>query len=246
MLASPQLPSKNKVSLRLASSAGEALPAELGEHFSTHFSIDIIDGIGSTEMLHIYLSNRPGQVNFGTSGWPVSGYELVLRDESGAEVNLGEIGELYVKGPSSAVMYWDKPQKTKETFLGDWVKSGDKYTQNSDQSYTYSGRSDDMLKVSGMYVSPFEVENTIAKHPSVLESAVIAKIDHQGLTKTKAFVVLIEGCQLTKEELKEYVKSQLAPYKYPRIIEFVEELPKTATGKIQRYKLRQQESEPST
>ena len=241
MLASPDLPARQDVALRLVSSAGEALPAELGERFTAHFGVEIIDGIGSTEMLHIFLSNRPGQVRYGTTGWPVPGYEIELRGDDGQPVPDGEPGDLYIHGPSAAMMYWGNRAKTRETFQGGWTKSGDKYIRNADGSYTYGGRSDDMLKVSGIYVSPFEVEATLVQHNAVLEAAVIGVPDAEGLTKTKAFVVLKAGGQATEDELKAFVKERLAPYKYPRAIEFLTELPKTATGKIQRFKLRDQE-----
>lgn len=245
MLAAPNLPSKDQVALRLASSAGEALPADIGERFTQHFGVEIIDGIGSTEMLHIFLSNQPGKVRYGTTGWPVPGYEIELRGEDGLPVPDGETGDLYIQGPSAALMYWNNRPKTRETFQGAWTKSGDKYVRNADGTYTYSGRSDDMLKVSGIYVSPFEVEATLVQHPAVLEAAVIGKQDADGLTKTKAFVILKEGVEVSADELKAFVKDKLAPYKYPRFIEFVQELPKTATGKIQRFKLRQQETDAS-
>ncbi len=242
MLASPNLPARGQVALRLVSSAGEALPADLGERFKRHFGVDIVDGIGSTEMLHIFLSNRPEKVRYGTTGWPVAGYEIELRAEGGGPVPDGEPGDLYIHGPSAAMMYWGNRAKTRETFQGGWTKSGDKYVRNADGSYTYSGRSDDMLKVSGVYVSPFEVEATLVQHPAVLEAAVIGVVDAEGLTKTKAFVVLKPGGEATDTELKAFVKDKLAPYKYPRQIEFVAELPKTATGKIQRFKLREREA----
>ncbi|MFZ1387072.1 MAG: benzoate-CoA ligase family protein [Thiolinea sp.] len=245
MLAASNLPSKDQVALRLASSAGEALPTDIGERFTQHFGVEIIDGIGSTEMLHIFLSNQPGKVRYGTTGWPVPGYEIELRGEDGLPVPDGETGDLYIQGPSAALMYWNNRPKTRETFQGAWTKSGDKYVRNTDGTYTYSGRSDDMLKVSGIYVSPFEVEATLVQHPAVLEAAVIGKQDADGLTKTKAFVVLKEGLEVSADELKAFVKDKLAPYKYPRFIEFVKELPKTATGKIQRFKLRQQETDAS-
>ena len=241
MLASSALPAKNQVALRLASSAGEALPADLGERFTAHYGVEIIDGIGSTEMLHIFLSNVPGKVRYGTTGWPVPGYALELRGDDGQPVPDGETGDLYIQGPSAALMYWANREKSRETFQGAWTKSGDKYVRNADGSYTYSGRSDDMLKVSGIYVSPFEVESTLALHPAVLEAAVIGVKDAEGLTKTKAFVVLKAGAQASEADLKVFVKDRLAAYKYPRQIEFVAELPKTATGKIQRFKLRERE-----
>jgi benzoate-CoA ligase len=242
MLSSPALPPRSAVSLRLASSAGEALPADIGERFTRHFGVEILDGIGSTEMLHIFLSNRAGQVRYGTTGTAVPGYELSLRDDSGADVADGEPGDLYIKGPSAALLYWGQRDKTRETFQGVWTKSGDKYLRNPDGTYTYCGRSDDMLKVSGIYVSPFEVEATLVQHPAVLEAAVVGVSDAEGLTKTKAFVVLRPGAEATDTELKAFVKDRLAPYKYPRQIEFVSDLPKTATGKIQRFKLRDMEA----
>jgi len=241
LLASPALPARDAVALRLVSSAGEALPAELGERFKAHFGVDIVDGIGSTEMLHIFLSNRPDRVRYGTTGWPVPGYGVELRGDDGQPVADGEPGDLYIAGPSAALMYWGNRHKTLETFQGGWVRSGDKYVRNADGSYTYGGRSDDMLKVSGVYVSPFEVEATLVQHPAVLEAAVIGVADTDGLTKTKAYVVLKTGAAATADELKAFVKDKLAPYKYPRQIEFIDELPKTATGKIQRFRLRERE-----
>jgi benzoate-CoA ligase len=246
MLASPNLPAKDQVALRLVSSAGEALPAEIGERFKRHFGVDIVDGIGSTEMLHIFLSNQPGKVRYGSTGWPVPGYDIELRGDDGQPVADGEPGDLYIRGPSAAMMYWGNRTKTRDTFQGGWTKSGDKYLRNADDgSYTYGGRSDDMLKVSGVYVSPFEVEATLVQHAAVLEAAVIGVVDAEGLTKTKAFVVLKPGASADEAELKAFVKDKLAPYKYPRQIEFVADLPKTATGKIQRFKLREQESKPA-
>ncbi|MCP5285739.1 MAG: benzoate-CoA ligase family protein [Burkholderiaceae bacterium] len=241
MLASPALPARADVALRMASSAGEALPGEIGERFKAHFGVDIVDGIGSTEMLHIFISNKPDDVRYGTSGWPVPGYTIELRGEDGGPPPDGEPGDLYIQGPSAAMMYWGNREKTRDTFQGGWTKSGDKYVRNADGTYTYSGRSDDMLKVSGIWVSPFEVEATLVQHPAVLEAAVIGVEDVEGLTKTKAFVVLKPGADASEADLKAFVKERLAPYKYPRQISFVAELPKTATGKIQRFRLRDQE-----
>jgi benzoate-CoA ligase len=244
MLASPDLPSKSQVALRLCSSAGEALPRDLGERWTEHFGCEIIDGIGSTEMLHVFLSNRPGDVRYGTTGKPVEGYEIELRNEDGSVVTgCDEIGDLFIKGPSSALMYWNNREKTRDTFRGEWTKSGDKYTRDADGYYTYAGRNDDMLKVSGIYVSPFEVEATLVQHPAILEAAVVGKEDSDGLIKTKAFIVLKAGQQLDEAAVKVFVKERLAPYKYPRFIEFVTELPKTATGKIQRFRLRELEGQ---
>lgn len=243
MLASPRLPARAQVALRMCSSAGEALPAEIAQRFKAHFGCDIIDGIGSTEMLHIFLSNRPGDIRYGTTGKPVPGYDIELRGEDGRLVADGEVGDLYIRGPSAALMYWNNREKTRDTFQGGWTKSGDKYVRDAEGYYTYAGRSDDMLKVSGIYVSPFEVESTLMQHPAVLEAAVIGKQDADGLTKTKAFVVLKDGQAATAEELQAFVKDRLAPYKYPRFVEFLRELPKTATGKIQRFRLREREAQ---
>jgi benzoate-CoA ligase len=244
MLASPDLPAKSQVALRMCSSAGEALPRDIGERWTAQFGCEIIDGIGSTEMLHIFLSNRPGDVRYGTTGKPVEGYEVELRNEDGSVVTgHDQIGDLFIKGPSSALMYWNNREKSRDTFRGEWTKSGDKYTRDIDGYYTYAGRNDDMLKVSGIYVSPFEVEATLVQHPAILEAAVIGKEDSDGLTKTKAFIVLKAGQSLSEDEVKAFVKERLAPYKYPRFMEFVDELPKTATGKIQRFRLRDLERE---
>ena len=245
MLASSNLPARQDVALRLCSSAGEALPKDLGERFTARLGCEVIDGIGSTEMLHIFISNRPGEVAYGTTGKPVPGYDVELRGEDCKPVADGEIGDLYVRGPSAALMYWGNRAKSSETFVGGWTKSGDKYLLRADGNYVYAGRSDDMLKVSGQYVSPFEVEATLVKHPAVLEAAVIGTPDENGLTRSKAFVVLKEGQSPTpalEAELKAFVKGELAPYKYPRAIEFIAELPKTATGKIQRFRLRELEA----
>jgi len=244
LLASPELPARERAALRMAVSAGEALPRDIGERFRAHFGCDILDGIGSTEMLHIFLSNRAGDVRYGTTGVPVPGYDIDLRGEDGRPVRDGEIGDLFVRGPSAALMYWGNRDKTRATFQGEWTKSGDKYVRDADGYYVYSGRGDDMLKVSGQYVSPFEVEAALMRHPSVLEAAVIGRIDADGLTRTKAFVVLkpgATGAAALEEELKTFVKDKLAPFKYPRYLEFVPELPKTATGKIQRFRLRERE-----
>jgi len=242
MLAAPDLPPRERLKLRLCSSAGEALPRDIGERFTRHAGCEIVDGLGSTEMLHIFLSNRPGDVRYGTSGRVVPGYRLRLVTEGGEEAGAGEIGDLQVSGPTAALMYWQDREKSQRTFMGDWTRTGDKYTRDADGVYTYAGRSDDMLKVSGMYVSPFEVEATLMQHAAVLEAAVIGKTDAEGLVKTKAFVVLRPGAQATDADLKAFVKDRLAPFKYPREIEFIPELPKTATGKIQRFRLREREN----
>ncbi|WP_019939360.1 benzoate-CoA ligase family protein [Bordetella sp. FB-8] len=244
MLASPDLPPREHVAMRVCTSAGEALPRDIGERYTRHFGCDILDGIGSTEMLHIFISNRAGALRYGTTGQPVPGYEVQLRDEQGQPVPPGTIGDLYIKGPSTALMYWNNREKTRQCFLGDWLKSGDKYQCDAEGYYTYAGRSDDMIKVSGQYVSPVEVENVLIQHEAVLEAAVIGVADQDGLVKTKAFVVLRDGNEAgsaTCASLQAYVKTRLAPFKYPREIDFIEELPKTATGKIQRFRLRQRE-----
>ncbi len=252
MMASPSLPERADVALRICTSAGEALPREIGERFSRHFGSDILDGIGSTEMLHIFLSNRPGEVEYGTTGRPVPGYDIELRDEAGKLVADGEIGDLYIRGPSAAVMYWSNREKSRATFLGDWVKSGDKYRRLPSGCYVYAGRSDDMLKVSGQYVSPIEVEMALVQHETVLEAAVIG-VEQDGLVKTCAFVVLKAEARaaplpLTElaQQLKAFVKARLAPHKCPRDILFVDDLPKTATGKIQRFRLREQFQKPAS
>jgi benzoate-CoA ligase len=246
MLASPELPARERVALRLCSSAAEALPRDIGERFTSHFGCEIIDGIGSTEMLHIFISNRPGQVRYGTSGTPVDGYRAELRDEGGRVIAAAnQIGDLYVEGPTSGLMYWGHRPKSRDTFQGAWTRTGDKYLRDEDGYYVYAGRSDDMLKVGGLYVSPVEVEATLMEHPAVLEVAVIGVHDPDGLTRPKACVVLHDpkgASEQLSDELKQFVKQRLAPYKYPRFIEFLPELPKTATGKLQRVKLREREA----
>ena len=242
MLSSPELPQRDKVALRRCISAGEALPREVGERFAARFGCEILDGIGSTEMLHIFLSNLPGEVRYGTTGKPVPGYDIELRGEDGWPVDVDAIGDLYIRGPSAAVMYWASRERTRSTFLGEWTKSGDKYTRAADGYYTYAGRSDDMLRVSGQYVSPFEVEAALMRHEAVLEAAVVGKTDDDGLTRTLAYVVLKSGQSgdaALIHTLQMFVRDLLAPHKYPREIRFLPELPKTATGKIQRFKLRE-------
>lgn len=242
MLTSPELPKREELRLRRCVSAGEALPPEIGKRWTEHSGQEILDGIGSTEMLHIFLSNRPGRVKYGTTGEPVPGYELRVLDEAGQPVKPGEMGELQISGTTSAVFYWNNRARTRTTFMGAWTRSGDKYMQDADGYYVYCGRNDDMLKVGGIYVSPFEVEAALTSHPKVQEAAVVGHPDEQQLIKPKAFVVLKPGeaaSPAVAAELQAHVKSKLAPYKYPRWIEFLPDLPKTATGKIQRFKLRQ-------
>jgi benzoate-CoA ligase len=238
LLAANDRPARQAINLRLCTSAGEALPAEIGKKWTAEYGCEILDGIGSTEMLHIFLSNRAGEVRYGTTGKAVPGYHLRIVGDDGTECADGEIGELQISGPTSALMYWNNREKTKHTFAGEWTRSGDKYTRDADGYYTYGGRSDDMLKVGGIYVSPFEVEASLMTHDAVLEAAVVGMADTDGLIKPKAYVVLKPGLAVNEDALKQHVKSQLAPYKYPRWMEFVNELPKTATGKIQRFKLR--------
>ena len=241
MLASPEFPKRESLALRLCVSAGEALPPQIAKSWKERTGVEILDGIGSTEMLHIFLSNRPNDLRYGTTGKPVPGYELRLVDEHGNPVKQGEMGELQISGPSSAACYWNNREKSRSTFMGGWTKSGDKYSQDHDGYYVYGGRSDDMLKVSGIYVSPAEVEAALVTHEAVLEAAVVGHEDENKLIKPKAFVVLKPGqssSDALKQTLQQHVKDRLAPYKYPRWIEFLPELPKTATGKIQRFKLR--------
>ena len=227
--------------LRLCISAGEALPEDVGKRWEERFGVPVLDGIGSTEMLHIFLSNAPGDIVYGTSGKPVPGYEMKLVDHRGKDVAHGEIGELIVNGPSSAAVYWNQRQKSLDTFRGRWTWTGDKYTVDGQGYYRYSGRSDDMLKVSGQWVSPFEVESALIEHQAVLEAAVVGDTDEDNLVKPRAYIVLNEGItgdQGLAEGIQGFVKGRLAMHKYPRWIEFVPELPKTATGKIQRFRLR--------
>jgi benzoate-CoA ligase len=241
MLASPEFPARSQLKLRVCASAGEALPKDVGEKFSALTACDLLDGLGSTEMLHIFLSNHAGKIKYGTTGTPVAGYQVELRSEQGHPVRTGDVGDLYIQGPSAAHLYWNQHEKSIATFQGNWVKSGDKYVIDDDGYYTYAGRSDDMLKVSGQYVSPIEVESALMGHEAVLECAVVGKSDEKGLIKTMAYVVLRDPAQQEQRieaELKAYVKTRLAPHKYPREIIFVSDLPKTATGKIQRFKLR--------
>jgi benzoate-CoA ligase len=245
-LASANAPARTELKLRRCVSAGEALPTDVGRRWVERYGVDILDGIGSTEMLHIFLSNRAGDVKYGTTGKPVPGYACKLVGDDGLPVKRGEMGELLISGPTSAVMYWNNREQSRSTFLGEWTRSGDKYIEDEEGYFVYCGRRDDMLKVSGMYVSPFEVEGALATHSDVLEAAVVAWLDGDGLVKPKAFVVLKDQTKvadagardLMSRALQEHVKSKLAPYKYPRWIEFRSDLPKTATGKIQRFKLR--------
>lgn len=240
-LNSPNAPQKSDVKFRRCISAGEALPEQIANKWKERYGVEIHDGLGTTEMLHIYLTNRPGATKYGTTGKAVPGYEIKLVGEDGQPPKQGEMGEMYARGPTSAIMYWNNREKSRSTFQGEWTRSGDKYYQDEDGYYVCAGRADDMLKVSGIYVSPFEVEAALSSHPDVLEAAVVGWFDEQKLIKPKAFVVLKLPDKVSEElalTLQDHVKHLLAPYKYPRWIEFRSELPKTATGKIQRFKLR--------
>jgi 4-hydroxybenzoate-CoA ligase len=229
--------------LRHCVSAGEALPAEIGRRWTDLTGVEILDGIGSTEMLHIYVSNRPGDVVYGTSGLPVPGYEIRLVDEAGRAVGTDEIGEMLVKGASAADGYWNQREKSRATFEGHWTRTGDKCLRRADGRYVYCGRTDDMFKVSGIWVSPFEVEQALMSHPDVVEAAVVAERDEDGLEKPMAFIVVRAAAdrEAVAQGLKEHVKDRIGKWKYPRWIEIVDELPKTATGKVQRFKLRRQD-----
>ncbi|HEY7348543.1 MAG TPA: benzoate-CoA ligase family protein [Ktedonobacterales bacterium] len=230
-------------SLRVCVSAGEPLPADFYRRWKERFGVEILDGIGSTEICHIFISNRQGEVRPGSSGKLVPGYEAKIVDEQGQPVPQGDIGNLLIKGDSTCAYYWNKHEKTKQTIQGEWIQTGDKYYQDEDGFFWYCGRSDDMLKVGGQWVSPVEVESALVMHPAVLEAAVVGHADADGLIKPKAYVVLQQGQTASDaliDELKAFVKDRLAAFKYPRWIECVAELPKTATGKIQRYKLREQ------
>jgi len=242
LLAHPEIgPGAGSDRLRLCVSAGESLPAHLGERWRQVVGVDVLDGLGSTEMLQTFLSNRPGDVRYGSTGKPVPGYEVKIVDEGGCELPAGEIGELVVRGPSAGESYWNHRAKSRRTFVGEWTYTGDKYLRDAEGYYYYCGRTDDMFKVNGMWVSPFEVETALASHEAVLEAAVIGKEDGEGLTKPKAFVVLKNGYAADEglfDALRAHVKDRAGPWKYPRWIEVRPNLPRTPTGKIQRYKLR--------
>ena len=229
-------------SVRWGISAGEALPPAVFERFQKRFGVTILDGIGSTEICHIFLSNQPGAIRPGSSGQAVGGYEIRIVDDDGAAVPQGEIGNLLVRGDSTCAMYWNKHEKTKDTIEGHWIRTGDKYSQDDEGFYWYAGRGDDMLKVGGIWVSPVEVENALMEHAAVLECGVVGREDHDRLVKPLAYVVCAAGAtpsEALARELQDYVRGRLAEYKRPRWVEFVAELPKTGTGKTQRFKLRQ-------
>ncbi len=243
MLALPDAAQRfDTSSLRVCVSAGEALPPDILRRWQDMFHVDILDGIGSTEILHIFISNRSGEIRPGSTGKLVPGYEALITDETGQPVGQGDIGNLLIRGDSIAAYYWNKHKKTKDTISGHWIHTGDKYYQDSDGFYWYCGRSDDMLKVGGQWVSPVEVENALIAHPAVLETAIVANFDVDRLVKPKAYIVLKSGYEPSEtlaSEIKAFVKDRLAPFKYPRWVEFVTELPKTGTGKIQRFRLRE-------
>jgi benzoate-CoA ligase len=246
MLAGNDLPRADELALRRCVSAGEPLPQEIGRRWSARIGVDILDGIGSTEMLHIFLSNWPDGVRYGTTGRPIPGYELKIVDEEERPVRRGEIGDLLVSGATSAAYYWNNRERCRTTFMGRWTRTGDKYFEDEDGYYVYCGRSDDMMKVSGMYVSPAEVEAALVAHEDVLEAAVVGAPDEDGLIKPKAFVVVKPGIAADEgfaRALETHAKSLLAPFKCPRWYAYVDDLPKTATGKIQRFKLREQTSD---
>jgi 4-hydroxybenzoate-CoA ligase len=243
LLANPLIgPGAGSTRLRRCISAGEALPADIGTRWKSIVGIDILDGIGSTEMLHIFISNRADDIRYGSSGKPVPGYEARIVGEHDRPVAHGEPGELVVRGDSAADGYWNQRAKSRRTFQGEWTYTGDTYTRDADGYFRFQGRSDEMLKVSGVWVSPFEVEEALISHPSVLEAAVIGRQDGDGLVKPKAFVILREpapNAETLTAELQTHVKARIGVWKYPRWIEFVDSLPKTATGKIQRFRLRE-------
>jgi 4-hydroxybenzoate-CoA ligase len=246
MIAHPEMTrGAGSARLRLCISAGEALPAHLGESWRAASGIDVLDGIGSTEMFQTFLSNRPGEIRYGTTGKAVPGYELKIVDETGQPVATGEIGELVVRGPTAGEGYWNQRRKSRQTFVGEWTFTGDKYFCDGDGFYHYCGRTDDMFKVSGMWVSPFEVEAALASHAAVLEAAVVGHEDADGLIKPKAFIVLRPGFAADArllEALRVHVKQCAGPWKYPRWIDIRPALPRTATGKLQRFKLRESDS----
>jgi len=244
ILADPECtPANGSRNLRLCFSAGEPLPPHVGKAWKERFGLDIVNGVGSTEMGHLFVTNLPNAVEYGTAGVPVKGYDLKLVDDRNREVADDQIGELLVRGESAAMGYWNQRERSRRTFEGEWTRTGDKYVRRPDGVYIYCGRTDDMFKVSGIWVSPFEVEAALIAHPRVIEAAVVPLEDHDGLIKPKAFVVLRDSGdeslgRALHDELKVHVKRSIGPWKYPRWIEFVESLPKTASGKIQRHLLR--------
>jgi acyl-coenzyme A synthetase/AMP-(fatty) acid ligase len=228
--------------IRWAISAGEALPAAIFTRFYERFGVEILDGIGSTEVLHIFISNQPGQIRPGSSGLTVPGYDAQLVDDDGVPVPAGEIGNLLVRGDSTCAFYWNRHEQTKDTIAGHWIRTGDKYRQDEDGYFWFAGRSDDMLKVGGIWVSPAELEHTMIEHPAVQACGVAGRADHDALIKPIAYVVLRGGVSPSSElaaDLQQFARERLAEYKRPRWVEFIDALPTTATGKIQRFKLRE-------
>ena len=238
---------RNLKSLRRCLSAGEALPAPIFQRWNELTGVPILDGIGSTEVLHIFVSNRIDDIRPGTSGKPVPGYAVKIVGEDGQTLPAGEVGTLWVKGESNAVCYWNNPEKTHNTMVGEWLNTGDMYYVDPEGYYVNAGRGDDMLKVGGMWCSPIEIESRLLAHPKVREAAVIGRLDDKGLVKPAAYIVLVNPADendATARELQQYCKLHLAGFKYPRWFSFVREIPKTITGKIQRFKLRQLPPEP--
>jgi benzoate-CoA ligase family protein len=242
MLAA-DLPGDLMAPVRLATSAGEALPASLQQRWQDHFGVTILDGLGSTEALHIFLSNRPDDIGPGTSGFPVPGYEVQIRDENGAECPPGETGTLFVKGESIATGYWCRTEVTRQVFQGDWLATGDTYVRDEAGRYTCLGRSNDMLKSGGIWVSPSEVESRLLEHEDVVEAAVVGVPDRAGLDKPVAYVVLGDGATVTPEDLVGFCREGLAHFKAPRQVVGIDALPRTATGKLQRFRVRQMAAE---
>ncbi len=238
-LLSADLPGDTFAGVRLCGSAGEALPATLYRRFTERFGVEVLDGLGSTEALHIFVSNRVGGVRAGTSGLPVPGYDIELRDERGAPVQDGEPGQLFVRGDSLAGGYWCRTDATRAVFQGEWLRTGDTYSRSEDGYYTCLGRSNDLLKAGGIWVSPAEVEERLLQHPTVAEAAVVGLPDSDELDKPVAFVVPTSGSAVDEQELQAWCRQGLAAFKRPRAVIVVPELPKTATGKIQRFRLRE-------
>jgi benzoate-CoA ligase len=228
-------------SLRICLSSGEPLPPALFHQWKERFGLELLDVVGSTEATHDFLANRPGRAKAGSSGEVTPAFEAKIVDDNGHELPIGEVGNLMVKGDANSPYYWNKHEQTKRVMQGEWLKTGDTYYRDAEGYYWYCGRSDDMMKVGGLWVSPIEIENTLMEHPAVLESGVIGDTDADGLLKPKAYVVLkseFKPSDKLRTELQVHVKNKLAPYKYPRWVEFVDDLPKTVTGKIQRFRLR--------
>jgi benzoate-CoA ligase family protein len=237
-LLASDIPDDAFSSVRLAVSAAEPLPGDIWKRFRDRFGVEILDGIGSTEALHIFISNTPGRSRPGSSGTVVPGWDARVVDNDGAGLPDGQPGHLLVKGPSAASGYWCQSARSRQTFQGEWIRTGDMYVRSADGTFAYMGRSDDMLKVSGEWVSPAEVEATIAEHPGVMEAAVVAAADASGLERPVAFVVFLPGHDADPEDVMSFCHARLAGFKCPRRIVVADELPKTATGKIQRYLLR--------